>query len=146
MERNYYEVYEELKAKGGYSESFMECYKECYNLKRLEGKVFKGNWSGHCIEPENDDKKYYTEIGIKGWTSGIFAVWRGEVIELEALNEKIFKDKYREFVRDLYRYIESKMKSTEILMNLPETSQEMKTQLKDVEAAYETLLNLMSKY
>ena len=46
----------------------------------------------------------------------------------------------------MYKYIEAKQKANEILLSLPELSYEAKTQLKDIQAAYETLLQLMAKY
>ena len=146
MERKVFEVYDMLKDNPAYSENFRESYKECYKLERLEGYVFKGTWSGYSIKPENDDKSYFTYEGIRGTCTGIFTVHKGNLIKLESYNNFVCKDKYREFVYDLYKYIEAKQKANNILLSLPELSYEAKSQVKDIQAAYETLLQLMSKY
>ena len=146
MERKVFEVYDMLKDNHAYGESFCESYKECYKLERLEGYVFKGTWSGYSIKPENDDKSYFTYEGIRGTCTGIFTVHKGNLIKLESYNNFVCKDKYREFVYDLYKYIEAKQKANNILLSLPELSYEAKSQVKDIQAAYETLLQLMSKY
>lgn len=146
MERKIFEVYDMLKDNPAYSENFRESYKECYKLERLEGYVFKGTWSGYSIKPENDDKSYFTYEGIRGVCTGIFTVYKGALIKLESYNDFVCKDKYREFVNDLYKYIEAKQKANNILLSLPELSYEAKTQVKDIQAAYETLLQLMAKY
>ena len=146
MERKVFEVYDMLKDNPAYGESFCVSYKECYKLERLEGYVFKGTWSGYSIKPENDDKSYFTYEGIRGTCTGIFTVHKGNLIKLESYNNFVCKDKYREFIYDLYKYIEAKQKANNILLSLPELSYEAKSQVKDIQAAYETLLQLMSKY
>lgn len=146
MERKIFEVYDMLKDNPAYSENFRESYKDCYKLERLEGYVFKGTWSGYSIKPENDDKSYFTYEGIRGVCTGIFTVYKGNLIKLETYNDFVCKDKYREFTCDMYKYIEAKQKANEILLSLPELSYEAKTQVKDIQAAYETLLQLMAKY
>lgn len=146
MERKVFEVYDMLKDNPAYGKSFCESYKECYKLERLEGYVFKGTWSGYSIKPENDDKSYFTYEGIRGTCTGIFTVHKGNLIKLESYNNFVCKDKYREFVYDLYKYIEAKQKANNILLSLPELSYEAKSQVKDIQAAYETLLQLMTKY
>lgn len=146
MERKIFEVYDMLKDNPAYSEKFRESYKECYKLERLEGYVFKGTWSGYSIKPENDDKSYFTYEGIRGICTGIFTVYKGNLIKLESYNDFVCKDKYREFTCDMYKYIEAKKKANELLLSLPELSYEAKTQVKDIQAAYETLLQLMTKY
>lgn len=146
MERKIFEVYDMLKDNPAYSENIRESYKECYKLERLEGYVFKGTWSGYSIKPENDNKSYFTYEGIHGVCTGIFTVYNGNLIKLEPYNDFVCKDKYREFTYDMYKYIEAKQKANEILLSLPELSYEAKTQVKDIQAAYETLLQLMAKY
>ena len=54
--------------------------------------------------------------------------------------------KGKEFVNDIYKYIEAKYKSLEILLSLPEVSIETKIQIKDIQSTYETILQLLSKY
>ena len=139
-------VYESLKQNPLYDNDFCEAYKDCYDLSLLEGYVFKGIWTGYSVTPENDDKSYFTSEGIRGSFTGLFTVYKGKLLELKSYNNFICKDKYKEFVNDIYKYIEAKYKSSEILLSLPEVSLETKTQIKDIQSTYETILQLLSKY
>lgn len=98
-ERTNFEVFDWLKEhqkENCYSDEFIDSYKDCYFLKRLEGKVFKGEFCGYRVTPEGSGKYYFVEEGIRGRQSGYFTVINNELINLEPLHDDLcFSNKYK---------------------------------------------------
>ena len=86
VERTNFEVFDWMKEhqkEYNYSDEFINAYKDCYFLKRLEGKVFKGEFCGYKVTPDNSDKSYFVEEGIRGCERGFFTVLDNKLIKLE---------------------------------------------------------------
>ena len=148
-ERTCFEVYDWMKQHQvgkNYSNDFIESYKDCYFLNRLSGNVFHGTYSGHVVQPDNDDKKYFVEDGIRGTSTGYFVVIDGMLIEVDPLNTQLNYNKYKEFTKTLSDYVYNRMKAVSSLKNIETLSTETKTQLDDHINSLETIFQLLYNY
>ena len=91
-ERTNFEVFDWMKEhqkEYNYSDEFINAYKNCYFLKHLEGKVFKGEFCGYKVTPDNSDKSYFVEEGIRGCQRGYFTVLDNKLIKLDPLKDDL---------------------------------------------------------
>lgn len=149
MERTNFEVYDWLKEhqdKNMYSDEFIESYKDCYFLNRLTGKFFFGTFSGYCVIPENSDKKYFVEDGIRGVSKGYFTVINGKLIEIDPLSDIQNYDKYSDFIKNLSNYVYNRIMSIESLRKINKISDDARIQLDDHYNSLETILQVLHKY
>lgn len=146
MERTNFEVYDWMKNQKDYSDDFIESYKDCYFLNRLSGKVFHGTYSGHQVQPDNDDKKYFVEDGIRGTSTGYFVVLNGKLIEVDSLNTQLNYNKYKEFTKKLSDYVYNRIKAVSVLKDIDNLSSETKTQIDDHINSLETIFQLLYNY
>lgn len=114
-ERTNFEVFDWLKEhqkENCYSDEFIDSYKDCYFLKRLEGKVFKGEFCGYRVTPEGSDKYYFVEEGIRGTERGYFTVIDNKLIKLDLLNDELtFCNKYKKNENSIIeKFINPKLK------------------------------------
>ena len=149
MERTNFEVYDWLKqhqTQNCYSDEFCEAYKDCYFLSRLSDKVFHGTWSGYMVHPDNDDKKYFTEEGIRGTSAGYFVVIDGKLIEVDSLSDIQNYDKYSDLVKKISDYVYNRLMSVESLSKINLNSIDVNTQINDHINSLQTIYQLLSKY
>lgn len=114
-ERKNFEVFNWLKEhqkENCYSDDFIDAYKDYYFLKRLEGKVFKGKFCGYSVIPDNSDKSYFVEEGIRGCEVCYFTVINNKLIKLDPLYDDLdFCNKYKKNENSIIeKYINPKLK------------------------------------
>jgi len=150
MERINFEVYDWLKEhqkENNYSDQFIEAYKECYFLNRLSGKFFLGTYAGYSVKPDNSDKSYFVEDGIRGQVKGYFTVLNGKLIQLDPLSDIQNYDKYTKLKDNLHKYMYTRLENIEILRKIySDRTDEIKTQIDDRINSLNTIIYLLSKY
>lgn len=149
MERTNFEVYDWLKEhqeENNYSEQFIDAYKECYFLSRLSGKFFHGTFVGYTIIPDNSDKQYFVEEGIRGVEKGYFTVSNGKLIRLDPLSDIQNYDKYTKLKNNLQDYISTRLMNVETLSKNYSDVSEVKTQIDDHINSLNTISYLLYKY
>lgn len=150
MERTNFEVYDWMKEhqkENDYSDQFIEAYKECYFLSRLSDKFFYGTFAGYAITPDNSDKHYFVEDGIRGVEKGYFTVLNGKLIQLDPLSDIQNYDKYTKLKNILQDYIYTRLGNIEMLSKIySDNSEEVKIQIDDQINSLNTIIYLLSKY
>lgn len=149
MERTNFEVYDWMKEhqqENDYTDEFIEAYKKCYFLCRLSGKFFHGVYSGYSITPDNDDKHYFVEEGIRGVEEGYFTVINGKLIQLDPLTDAQNYDKYSDLVKKISDYVYNKLMSVESLSKITSKPIDVTTQINDHINSLQTIYQLLSKY
>lgn len=129
-----------------YSDQFIEAYKECYFLSRLSGKFFHGVYAGYSITPDNSDKHYFVEEGIRGVEKGYFTVINSKLIQLDPLTDIQNYDKYTKLKNNLRDYLYTRLMNIEILSKSYSDNSEVKTQIDDHINSLSTIYHLLSKY
>ncbi len=150
MERTNFEVYDWLKEhqeENNYSDQFIEAYKECYFLSRLSGKFFHGTYTGYLVTPDNSDKHYFVEEGIRGVEKGYFTVLNGKLIQLDPLSDIQNYDKYTKLKDNLHKYMYTRLENIGTLSKIySDRADEVKTQIDDHINSLNTIIYLLSKY
>lgn len=130
-----------------YSDEFIDSYKDCYFLKRLEGKVFKGEFCGYRVTPEGSDKYYFVEEGIRGRQSGYFTVINNELINLDPLHDDLcFSNKYKKNENSIIeKFINPKLKYLTEFLKLDSLSDNEKILIKEHIQSLEFIINSLYK-
>lgn len=148
-ERTNFEVFNWLKENQGkhnYSDVFIESYKDTYFLKRLEGKVFHGEFGGFKVTPDNSDKSYFVEEGIRGCEKGYFTVINNKLIKLDPLNNLSLDNKYNKKEKLIVEnYIEPKLKYLTIFSKFNILSDNEKMIINEHIQSLEFIINLLYK-
>lgn len=149
-ERTNFEVFDWMKdhqKENCYSDEFIDSYKDCYFLKRLEGKVFKGEFCGYRVTPEGSDKYYFVEEGIRGRQSGYFTVINNELINLNPLHDDLcFSNKYKKNENSIIeKFINPKLKYLTEFLKLDSLSDNEKMLIKEHIQSLEFIINSLYK-
>lgn len=151
-ERTNFEVFEWLKEhqkEYNYSDEFINAYKDCYFLKRLEGKVFKGEFCGYKVTPDNSDKSYFVEEGIRGCERGFFTVLDNKLIKLEfdsVQDELWFSNKYKKNENSIIeKYINPKLKYLTEFLKLETLTDNERMMINDHIQSLEFIINSLYK-
>ena len=151
-ERTNFEVFDWLKEhqkENCYSDTFIEINKDAYFLKRLEGKVFKGEFCGYKVTPDNSDKSYFVEEGIRGCQRGYFTVLDNKLIKLEfdsVQDELWFSNKYKKNENSIIeKYINPKLKYLTEFLKLETLTDNERMMIKDHIQSLEFIINSLYK-
>ena len=149
-ERTNFEVFDWLKEhqkEYNYSDEFINAYKDCYFLKRFDGKVFKGEFCGYKVTPDNSDKSYFVEEGIRGCERGFFTVLDNKLIKLDLLNDELtFCNKYKVNENSIIeKYINPKLKYLKEFLKLDSLSDNEKMLIKEHIQSLEFIINSLYK-
>ena len=150
VERTNFEVFDWMKEhqkEYNYSDEFINAYKDCYFLKRLDGKVFKGEFCGYKVTPDNSDKSYFVEEGIRGCERGFFTVLDNKLIKLDLLNDELtFCNKYKVNENSIIeKYINPKLKYLTEFLKLDSLSDNEKMLIKEHIQSLEFIINSLYK-
>ena len=149
-ERTNFEVFDWMKEhqkEYNYSDEFINAYKDCYFLKRFDGKVFKGEFCGYKVTPDNSDKSYFVEEGIRGCERGFFTVLDNKLIKLDLLNDELtFCNKYKVNENSIIeKYINPKLKYLKEFLKLDSLSDNEKMLIKEHIQSLEFIINSLYK-
>lgn len=149
-ERTNFEVFGWLKEhqkENCYSDEFIDSYKDCYFLKRLEGKVFKGEFCGYRVTPEGSDKYYFVEEGIRGTERGYFTVIDNKLIKLDPLQDDLcLNNRYKVNENSIIeKYINPKLKYITEFLKLDSLSDNEKILIKEHIQSLEFIINSLYK-
>lgn len=149
-ERTNFEVFDWMKEhqkEYNYSDEFINAYKDCYFLKRLEGKVFKGEFCGYKVTPDNSDKYYFVEDGIRGRERGYFTVIDNKLIKLDPLQDDLcFNNKYKKNENSIIeKYINPKLNYLKEFLKLDSLSDNEKMLIKEHIQSLEFIINSLYK-
>lgn len=151
-ERTNFEVFDWLKKdqkEYNYSDEFINAYKDCYFLKRLEGKVFKGEFCGYKVTPDNSDKSYFVEEGIRGCQRGYFTVLDNKLIKLEfdsVQDELWFINKYKKSENSIIeKFINPKLNYLKEFLKLETLTDNEKMLIKEHIQSLEFIINSLYK-
>ena len=149
-ERTNFEVFDWLKEhqkEYNYSDEFINAYKNCYFLKHLEGKVFKGEFCGYKVTPDNSDKSYFVEEGIRGCQRGYFTVLDNKLIKLDPLKDDLcLNNKYKKNENSIIeKYINPKLNYLKEFLKLDSLSDNEKMLIKEHIQSLEFIINSLYK-
>lgn len=149
-ERTNFEVFDWLKEhqkENCYSDTFIEANKDAYFLKRLEGKVFKGEFCGYKVTPDNSDKSYFVEEGIRGCQRGYFTVIDNKLIKLDPLKDDLcLNNKYKKNENSIIeKYINPKLNYLKEFLKLDSLSDNEKMLIKEHIQSLEFIINSLYK-
>ena len=149
-ERTNFEVFDWLKEhqkENCYSDTFIEANKDAYFLKRLEGKVFKGEFCGYKVTPDNSDKSYFVEEGIRGCQREYFTVIDNKLIKLDPLKDDLcLNNKYKKNENSIIeKYINPKLNYLKEFLKLDSLSDNEKMLIKEHIQSLEFIINSLYK-
>lgn len=145
-ERTNFEVFDWMKEhqkEKDYSDTFIDAYKYSYFLSHLEGKVFKGD----SVTPDNSDKYYFVEDGIRGRERGYFTVIDNKLIKLEPLQDDLcFNNKYKKNENSIIeKYINPKLNYLKEFLKLETLTDNERMMIKDHIQSLEFIINSLYK-
>ena len=118
-------------------------------MKHLEGKVFKGEFCGYRVTPDNSDKSYFVEEGIRGCQRGYFTVLDNKLIKLEfdsVQDELWFSNKYKKNENSIIeKYINSKLKYLTVFLKNEALTDNERMMIKDHIQSLEFIINSLYK-
>ena len=149
-ERTNFEVFDWLKEyqkEYNYSDEFINAYKNCYFLKHLEGKVFKGEFCGYKVAPDNSDKSYFVEEGIRGCQRGYFTVIDNKLIKLDPLQDDLcLNNRYKKNENSIIeKYINPKLKYLTEFLKLETLTDNERIMINDHIQSLEFIINSLYK-
>lgn len=149
-ERTNFEVFDWMKEhqkEYNYSDEFINAYKNCYFLKHLEGKVFKGEFCGYKVAPDNSDKSYFVEEGIRGCQRGYFTVIDNKLIKLDPLQDDLcLNNRYKKNENSIIeKYINPKLKYLTEFLKLETLTDNERMMIKDHIQSLEFIINSLYK-
>ena len=149
-ERTNFEVFDWLKEhqkEYNYSDEFINAYKNCYFLKHLEGKVFKGEFCGYKVTPDNSDKSYFVEEGIRGCQRGYFTVIDNKLIKLDPLQDDLcLNNRYKKNENSIIeKFINPKLNYLKEFLKLETLTDNERMMIKDHIQSLEFIINSLYK-
>ena len=148
--RTNFEVFDWMKEhqkEKDYSDTFIDAYKYSYFLSHLEGKVFKGNFCGYSVTPDNSDKYYFVEDGIRGRERGYFTVIDNKLIKLDPLQDDLcLNNRYKKNENSIIeKYINPKLKYLTEFLKLETLTDNERMMIKDHIQSLEFIINSLYK-
>ena len=130
-----------------YSDTFIDAYKYSYFLSHLEGKVFKGDFCGYSVTPDNSDKYYFVEDGIRGRERGYFTVIDNKLIKLDPLQDDLcLNNRYKKNENSIIeKYINPKLKYLTEFLKLETLTDNERMMIKDHIQSLEFIINSLYK-